>query len=460
MNPLEISISGTVWTLRPGTVWVVTGPMASGKSWLARQIMLRAPDEAALVTVDAQAASAGTDWAEARYHASIAYDFHTVAEALTFDSVMEINPFEVREPEPEKRAAFEQERAWVVQALEMESLMERWTVQLSNGEQRRLILARAILKRTSILVLDDPFAGLDPEMQGRLRKVLEELVKRGRTLVLMVRNADEIPPCVTHRLRLDARKVVSQGAFHGGAEPPPAAMVFPPNPPSLKTPIVLAVRELSLSVDGRILFGGLNWEVHEGERWVVVGPNGCGKTTLLSLITGDNPMAYACDMERFGVRPGPGVPLWSLRSRMASVSPETQAFADLSQTVEMAVYSGLFDREGRRKRPSPRQRKRALSLLTALGLHERLKAPLATLSTGLVRLTLVVRALVAEPDLLLLDELCMNLEVPERKKVLRLIDRLLGEMPGLTVVCIAHRKDHIPPHFDYVLRLTKPGVEG
>lgn len=448
----QVDFAGKVWRLKPGERWVVTGPMASGKTWLGAQLQRQAPEEVAFVTVGAQAGSAGTDWAGARYHTSIEYDFRTVAEALTYERVNGICPFEVRPPELAEREAFAKRLAWLTEALCLEPLLDRWTVQLSNGEQRRVMLAQAILKATQVLILDDPFAGLDPAMREVLHRLLATLAKEGQTFVVMVRNEDEIPACVTHRLRLKAGRIVSQGPYRATAiaETP---LHFPPNPPPLATPVVLAVNNLRLDLGGRTLFGGLDWEVHAGERWVIVGPNGSGKTTLLSLITGDNPMAYACDIERFGLRPGPGVPLWQLRSRLASVSPEDQVFADPTQTVGAAVFSGLFDKEGRRKRPSARQRERAHALLATLGLHERLHEPLGTLSAGLVRLALVIRALVAEPDLLLLDELCTNLEAPERKKVLRLIDRLLAELPDLTVLCIAHRADHIPPHFNRVLAL-------
>ena len=289
-------------------------------------------------------------------------------------------------------------------------------------------------------------------MQRTLRNALDELAGQRRTLIVTVRNEDEIPPCTTHRLRLRDCAIESQGP----CRPPkkhPQALSFRKNPPSLATPCVLRLRDLHLEANGRDLFKGLDWEVHEGERWLVVGPNGSGKSTLLSLILGDNPMAYACDVERFGARLGPGVPLWSVRSRMALVSPELQAFADPGQTVEAAVYSGLFDREGQRKRPTPEQRKTATALLTALGLYERRKAQLGTLSDGMARLALVIRALVPAPDLLLLDELCMNLEDADRDRLLRLLGRLLDETPALTVICVAHRPDHVPPGFNRVLKL-------
>lgn len=450
----EVTFPGKSWVLRRGECWVVTGPMASGKTWLAMQLARMAPESVAAVTIGAQASSAGTDWVNARYHASIEYDFKTVATALTYEAVNGISPFEVREPEEAARAQFAERLAWLRTALRLDELLERWTVHLSNGEQRRLLLAQAILRGAEVLVLDDPFAGLDADMQGIFRNLLVRLAHQGQTLVIMIRNADEAPPCATHHLCLRAGKIVRQGPFQAAPEAlPTTPFHFAPNPPPLSTSTVLAIQGLSLELGGKRLFGGLDWEVHAGERWVIVGPNGSGKTTLLSLITGDNPMAYACHITRFGSRLGPGVPLWRLRSRMATVSPEAQTFIDSGLTVGATVFSGLFDQEGRHKRPTPRQRARAMTLLATLGLHERLHAQLGTLSAGMVRLALVIRALVAEPDLLLLDELCMNLEAAERKKVLRLIDRLLAEMPALTVICIAHRPDHIPPHFNRTLRL-------
>ncbi len=450
----SVAFNNKVWTLNEGEQWVVLGPMASGKTWLASRLATLYPDEVALVTFGAQAATTGADWMSARYYGSAeTYSYCTVKEALSYESVNDINPFEVRPAERKQRSAFKRLRTWVVEVLALEELMGRWTVQLSNGEQRRLMLARAILRQTPVLVLDDPFAGLDITMRAMLHEVLAALVEQGRTQVVMVRHEDEIPQCATHRLKLKEMQIVSQGAFTPKSIAPKQAPTFKRNPPSLKTPVVLDVRDLTLPIDGATLYNGLNWEVHEGERWVVVGPNGSGKTTLFALIIGDSPMSYACDIVRFGKILGPGVPLWSLRSRMAMVSPEAQVYMDVTQTVEAAVFSGLFDREGQRKSPTASQRKQAIRLLTTLGLHERLHATLGTLSAGLVRLVLVVRALVANPDLLLLDELCMNLEVKEQRMLLKLLGRLLAERPKLTVLAIAHRKEHIPAGFNRVLAL-------
>lgn len=452
MSDWSVQLGDETWTISQGEQWIVTGPMASGKTTLAIALHREAFGESALVTFGGQVASSGSDWAAARYHASIEYDFRTVEEVLSYEQVNDINPFEVRPPERKTRAAFKRLRTWCIEVFELDALLDRWTVQLSNGEQRRVMLACAILRQTSLLILDDPFAGLDPRMQQRLREVLAALVEQGRTLIVMVRHEDEIPPCMTHHLKLRSWRIVAKGRYKRlMTEIVP--MTFKKNPPSLSTPVVVEVNDLTLPIDGRMLFDRFNWEVHQGEHWLIVGPNGSGKTTLLSLISGDNPFAYACDIKRFGVAPGPGVPLWSIRSRIATVSPESQVCLDLQQTVEAAIFSGCFDEEGKRLKPTAAQRKHAMRLVSDLGLYEHLHATLGTLSAGVVRLILVVRALVPQPDLLLLDELCMNLEMAETKKLLRLLQRLFDATPQLTVICIAHRADHIPLGFDRCLQL-------
>ena len=452
MSTFTVTLTEQTWHITAGQQWVITGPIACGKTWIATQLARRYPDVVALVTFGDQTASAGASWTEARYHGSIEYDFKTVADRLTYEAIHCVSPFEVRPPELEERAAFKALRERLERTLKLSSLLDTWTVHLSNGEQRRLLLARAILRQTPVLILDDPYAGLDEEMREALTETLAALAQEGRTLILTVRNEDEIPAFITHRLSLEHRQIASQGPYKPRLRTS-EKLAFKRNPPSLDTPCVLAIRALSHKPGGRELFHGLDWEVHQGERWVITGPNGSGKTTLFSLIAGDNPFAYACDITYFGKRLGPGVPLWSIRSRIASVSPEAQSVTEMTQTVEAAVFSGIFTHEGDRKVPSPAQRKLARHLLTTLGLHERLHALLGTLSAGLVRLVLIIRALVAMPDILLLDEPCLNLDITECKKLLRLITRLLDEMPQLTVLCIAHRPEHIPDGFERHLRL-------
>lgn len=449
----KIDFSGETWTLQHGQHWVISGPVASGKTLLTSRLARRYTDSIALLTFNDQATAAGSAWTEARWHGSIEYDFRTVDSVLSYEAIHCVSPFEVRPPEIEERKAFHLLRQWLEESLHLKPLLKKWTVHLSNGEQRRLLLARAILRQTPVLILDDPYAGLDETMRVCLTNTLTQLVQRGKTIVLTVRNEDEIPPFITHRLTLEDCRIRSQAPYQPQKNVA-KRLTIQKNPPSLQTPCILSVQNLTHVVGGKKLFNKLNWEVHQGERWVITGENGAGKTTLFSLISGDNPFAYACDIERFGQRLGPGVPLWQIRSQIASVSPEAQTLLDHGQTIESTVFSGIFDKTGMRLSPTTAQRKLAHRLLTALGLYERFHDTLGTLSAGLIRLVLIVRALVAAPRLLLLDEPCLNLEPTECKKMLHLISQLFEELPELTVLCIAHRSEHIPAGFHYHLHLT------
>ena len=156
---------------------------------------------------------------------------------------------------------------------------------------------------------------------------------------------------------------------------------------------VVELKSIRIAFGRRKLFDGLSWTVRRGERWVLCGPNGSGKTTLLSLITGDNPLAYANDVTVFGVRRGPGAELAKVRRRIGMVSPERQA------------YLGL-------------------------GADELLEA-----------------ALRKRPDLLLLDEPCLNLDAAAARRLRARVARYLASHPDCTAICVAHRPDDVPPGF-------------
>ncbi len=449
----SVLFSGIAWAPAAGECWVVTGPMGSGKTSLALALAKANDTDASIVTFAQQASTANTDWQGARYHSFVEYNFRTVAQSLTYESVNNINPFEVREPEEEARAAFIKCRDKWIPLLHLDGLLNQWTVRLSNGEQRRLLLARALLQQRPLLILDDPFAGLDTTMFGELHTLINTLSAEGKTLVLTVRNPDEIPACTTHRLVLTAAHTIA------ACEPytPPTAvatrlMMRSGNPPALPTPVVLQLRNITYSLGGRLLFRHFNWTVHRGERWLIIGPNGSGKSSLLALITGDNPMAYAFDIERFGKRLGRGVPLWEIRHRIATVTPEQQSCLSPTGTLRDIVLSGCFDSEGRPIEPDLTL---AEEVMEALGLTALTKTVVADLSAGHCRLALVARALMARPQLLLLDELCMNLEVSERDTVIRLLTTFLDRRPELTALYVAHRADHIPPCFDRTLTLPE-----
>lgn len=432
------------WVLRRGEQWALTGPSASGKSLLCAYLAGSVPvpfgatlemaDEldgrvAAVSFAQQQLAAQRIGFLQARYYAH-EEDAVAVSDFLSFNTVFEVNPFEVGVRRAAARREYARLFAKVTRLLSLSSLLPRPFAALSNGETRRVLLARALLTSPQLLILDDPAAGLDAAQRTKLKDLLCALARRGLTIIMTFRHADELPSCITHTFTLGAARALAA-----------AAAALPPPPPDAATsrPIV-QLRNINISFGSRILFKNLNWTIREGEHWLLSGANGSGKTTLLSLITGDNPQAYSNDVTVFDQRRAPGIPLWHIRRRIGTLSPEAQSYFDQTLDVFSAVLAGRINSDGIVKRPTAAARAAARKLLRAFGLAPRLHLlPFGALSSGEQRLVLAARALIAEPDLLLLDEPCMNLDAQASAAFMQRIMVYLARHPSLTTILVSHR---------------------
>ncbi len=244
-------------------------------------------------------------WLQARWHEDGEL---TVSQFLSFDSVWEVNPFEIGARRPMTRKAFAQLRERTLRLLDLRRLERRAFIALSNGEMRRVLLARALLKAPEILILDDPAAGLDPVQREKLKDIILALCRRGMAVAMSYRHPDEVPGANSAKPRVASRPAMRNGSGSPASRP------------------VVEISNLTLSLGGCKLFDGFSWTVREGERWVLRGENGSGKSTLLSLISGDNPFAYACDIKVFGKVRGKGVALADVRRRIGMAGAEMQAY--------------------------------------------------------------------------------------------------------------------------------------
>ena len=244
-------------------------------------------------------------WLQARWHED---GDLTVSRFLSYDSVWEVNPFEVGARRPMTRKAFASLRERTMRLLDLRRLARRAFIALSNGEMRRVLLARALLKSPKVLVLDDPAAGLDPIQREKLKDIIIALCRRGMAVAMSYRHADEVPGVDPGRKRIAPFPAMRSGGKSSEARP------------------VVEISDLTLALGGRKLFDGFSWTVREGERWVLRGENGSGKSTLLSLVSGDNPFAYACDIKVFGKVRGKGVALADVRRRIGMAGAEMQAY--------------------------------------------------------------------------------------------------------------------------------------
>jgi molybdate transport system ATP-binding protein len=475
--------AGTDWDIRQGEHWAILGPNGSGKSLLASAIAGQVHlaqgqltywlgneevaghdlggsyarrGQVVLVSLTQQQALAAryAGYHQARWNSSESSGGPTVEDLLTYHSLFAINPFEVL-PETEGEPMFEERRRRAIELLEMGPLLGRKVKQLSNGEARRLLLARALACAPRLLVLDDPFAGLDRAGRERLRVVLGEVAGEA-TIVIATARRDEIPSCVTHVLEIDAGNAARRVKVDRAVT---EAIPFQ-SEPSVRSPAqplgepLVEMSGVSVRYGDALILDAIDFSLRRGEHCALLGPNGSGKSTLLSLLLGDNPQAYANDIRLFGRARGTGESIWDIKSRIGWVAPELLMHYPPGWACLDVALSGFFASIGLFRQAGHQQEDQARRALAWMGLASVGERPLQDLSHGHQRLVLLARALVANPDLVVLDEPCQGLDPEHTTLVNRAIDRIAQELP-ISTIYVSHHEDELPLCITRILRLEQ-----
>lgn len=331
----------------------------------------------------------------------------------------------------------------------IDALMDKLLVMLSSGELRRLQIVKALMTSPRVLIMDNPFIGLDAEMRHQLNELLKQLInERGLQLILVLSREDEIPDFITHvapvynkvvggKIEKSLFSVATDvscnigGVASGGVDS------------SDGKDVIIELRNVTLRYGERVIFENLNWTVCRGERWALHGRNGSGKSALLSLICADNPQSYACDISLFGQRRGKGESIWDIKRRIGYVSPEMhRAYLKDLPSIEI-VASGLHDSIGLYKRPCPKQMEVCKEWMWVFGIEELAERTFLTLSSGEQRLVLLARAFVKDPELLILDEPLHGLDTQRREQVRGIIDRFCIR-PEKTLIMVTHYPEELP----------------
>ena len=321
---------------------------------------------------------------------------------------------------------------------DLEEVLDEPLVTLSSGELRKFQLTRSLLSGPRVLVIDNPYIGLDPRTRGLLTELLGRLTA-STTLVLVLSRVAEIPSFVTH--------VIPVADGEAGEKVPREAYLESALPPA-----VIRMRGVTIRFGDRVILDSLDWTVRQGEHWALTGANGSGKSTLLSLITADNPRAYACDIELFGRQRGTGETIWDIKRHIGFVSPELHRAFQVDAPALDIVTSGLFDTEGLYRHPTEEQRVTARRWMAEFGIEALAGRPFLRLSSGEQRLCLLARAFVKDPALYILDEPLHGLDEPQRRLVKRLLDRFCGA-PGKTLLMVTHYPEEYPACIDHSLTL-------
>jgi molybdate transport system ATP-binding protein len=341
----------------------------------------------------------------------------------------------------------------VAELLGIAPLLDRSILELSRGEARRVLLARALAPAPELLLLDEACEGLDAAARPAFLANVSRIVRGGTAVVMATHREEEILPEVREVLVLAGGRIVERRAW-GSSEREPAgrpegsAAGLAESTGHDAAPAVFAARNVTVRVEGRDVLRDLDFTLREGERVAVVGPNGAGKSTFLRLLAGDEQPARG-EIDRLGLGPHAGA--FDLRGRIGLVSPELQARHRLDATGEAVVLSGFHGTVGLADEPTAAERAAAAAAIERLGVAHLAARHLLTLSYGELRKLLLARALAPRPRALLLDEPLAGLDPPSRAWVLAALDD--AGAAGAALVAVTHHRDEIPHGVGRVLRL-------
>ncbi len=350
----------------------------------------------------------------------------------------------------------------LLSALHIEEHLDKPVNQLSSGELRRMQLARMLQSCPQVLVIDNPYIGLDKDARRMLTGILAELSRR-LTLILVVSRSEDIPEFIRKAYYVSGRTVsrpLSIDELQRAEQGATAATELPPLPPLNASQMcgdedIIAFRDITIRYGKRTILRGLNWQVRRGEHWALTGENGAGKSTLLSLVCADNPQGYACDISLFGRRRGRGESIWDIKRRIGYVSPEIYSTYRSDLAAIDIVASGLHDTIGLYRRPGADERGACRHWMELFGAAHLAERNYLKLSSGEQRLVLLIRAFVKYPDLLILDEPFHGLDTAARERARQIIDAYMEQYPDKTLIMVTHYPEELPECIDHSLTLVK-----
>lgn len=373
---------------------------------------------------------------------------------------------------PERRAFKEH----LFELFHLENLLDKYIVMISSGELRKLQLTKVLLTDPKVLIMDNPFVGLDAKTRDQLRTLLLTLSEeRKLQIILVLSREDEIPDFITHVVPVKDMKVlqkVERSAFLTNLETPAhweedwdGAFPFTEERSTtigLKTeekPIaigepVVKLNDVAIRYGERTILKELNLTINKGERWALSGENGAGKSTLLSLVCADNPQAYACDIELFGRKRGTGETIWDIKRHIGYVSPEMHRAYHYNAASIRIVASGLKDSIGLYVKPTDEEYDICRQWMKVFGVEEFADRPFLSLSSGEQRMVLLARAFVKAPDLLILDEPLHGLDLQRRRMVRQIINDY-SLIPGKTLIMVTHYEEELPESITHKIFLRR-----
>ena len=324
----------------------------------------------------------------------------------------------------------------------MDEFMDKYIITLSSGELRKFQLTKTLFSNPKLLIMDNPFIGLDAETRDQLRDLLKLLAEeRDMDIMLVMSKTDDIPSFVNEVKWIGTRETVPPHVLSDKRRE--AILSLPYTDNDYDCQHVIDMKNVSIRYGERTILKDLNWTVRNGERWALSGQNGSGKSTLLSLVCADNPQSYACDITLFDRPRGSGESIWDIKKHIGYVSPEMHRSYKRNLPAIRIVASGLMDSIGLYAVPNPQDYDKCRWWLDMFGIGHLADKPFLQLSSGEQRLVLLARAFVKDPQLLILDEPLHGLDLWNRRLTKDIIETFC-QRRGKTLIMVTHYQEELP----------------
>lgn len=369
------------------------------------------------------------------------------------------------EEKQRRNAERERMRGLLYEAFGINKIIEQKLTHLSSGELRKFHLTRSLLSNPRLIIIDNPFIGLDVVARNQFVKLFEILIKEiGIQVMLVLSRPSEIPSFVTHVVEISEKTVGKKMTFSEYMKVSPnipehvisdsmvqSIMDLPPNYLS-DCNVAIDFKDVSIRYGKRTILDKLNFTIKGGEKWALTGRNGSGKSTLLSIVCADNLQSYANQIILFDKVRGTGESIWDIKRHIGYVSPELHRSYYRDIPAVDIVASGLSDSIGLYMRPKPEHMDVCHFWMNVFGIKHLANTSFLQLSSGEQRLVLLARAFVKDPALLILDEPLHGLDPMNSRRVLDVIETF-AKRKGKTLIVVTHYMEEIPACVDKVLKL-------
>ena len=467
-------LPNTYWQIDKGQHWVILGPNGAGKTSLVKALTGEVPVVRGTIYSPHESAQTNhTGYVSFEQHQRLIEREERRDESRFFSgdlnratTVYELLLESCTAP---GNSAIDVEQ--IAAELKIPSLLEREIRVLSTGEMRKVQIARILVNAPEILILDEPFDGLDEASRTDLAQIIDKLMDDSRTVILVTHRQREILPNISHVLALRDGKVIFKGKREEILTPPRMEHLYPS---SFKTSFAIPPKEdgrqrhvagppcedlvsmknVTVKYADATVLDHVSWTMKTDENWAILGPNGCGKTTLLNMINGDHPQVYANEIYIFGKRRGSGESIWDIKRQIGIISSEMQIRYRKKITAFEVVLSGFFDSVGLYRDYTVEQKETAERWMEVLGIADKSDRVFNQLSYGEQRMQLLARSMVKVPQILILDEPCQGLDRTNRQRILDAIE-IIGYQSKTNIIYVTHYPHEIPICMTHILQFEK-----